>query len=197
MAGRGGVQGTANHSAPPGLASTRRQSATSLTAYMPMSRGPAQRGRDTKASTSDPGLPCEVAHRNQQPGDAPGADNHDVDPVKRRADVAGLHAVREMLDRKYLGCPDDPVWRVVTERDEDTGEEQQRQDRRVDDGCRRVEIRDDRGDSEAERPKARRTSDDHDEEVHEGKTWRNIGVVEELPERRRNRHQDDGDEQRV
>src|ERR1019366_8023464 len=95
-------------------------------------------------------LPAEEPQREQQGADAPGTDDEHVAPVERRAQEAGLYPVGEMLDREDASNPGDPRRSVVTDRDEDARQEQQRQNRRVDYRRGRVGVGDHRGDGEPE-----------------------------------------------
>src|SRR5713101_9673021 len=95
--------------------------------------GPPPGIRDEASGSAGAGFPAEVARRVEQPGQPPGGHDEHVGPVERGADETGLHAVGEVLDREDPGDPQDPGRRVVAERDEDPGQEQQRQDGRVDD----------------------------------------------------------------
>ena len=55
--------------------------------------------------------------------------------MERAAEEPGLHAGEEVLEREDPADPGHPRRRVVPERDEDPGQEEQRQDDRVDDRC--------------------------------------------------------------
>lgn len=56
-----------------------------------------------------PRLPVEEADRQQHPGRPPGGHDQDVGPAEGGAEVAGLHAVREVLHREDPRDPQDPV----------------------------------------------------------------------------------------
>src|SRR5215831_14875415 len=153
---------------------------------------PARRRRSAGA-----GLPAEESHRQHQPGHAPGGDHQDVGPVEGGAEEAGLHPVGEVLDREDPGDPEDPVRGVVAERDEDPGQEQQRQDDRVDDRGRGVGVRDHRRGREPERAERRRADHEHDQEPQQREPGRDVGGVERAAERGGDHDQDHRDEQRV
>jgi hypothetical protein len=77
---------------------------------------------------------------SNSPATPSGGDHQHVGPVEGRAEEPGLHPVGEALDREDPGDPQDPLRGVVAERDEDPGQEQQRQDDRVDDRGRGVGV---------------------------------------------------------
>ena len=88
--------------------------------------------------------------------------------MERGAEEPGLHAAEEVPDREDPADPDHPRRRVVPERDEDPGQEEQRQDDRVDDRQRGVSVRDDRRDREPERAERGRAHGEHDQHPQPG-----------------------------
>src|ERR1035437_10586863 len=110
----------------------REPAAQPRPATEPASRLPVltrSRGRASACS----GFPAEEADREEEPGKAPGGYHQDVGPVERGAEEPGLHSAEEMPDREEPAGPEHPGGRVVPERDEDPGQEEQRQDDGVDD----------------------------------------------------------------
>jgi acyl-CoA synthetase (AMP-forming)/AMP-acid ligase II len=141
--------------------------------------------------------PAEEADREQQPGRAPSGHNEDVRPAERRPEERGLHPHHEVPHREDAGDPQDPRGGVVAERDEDPGQELQRQDDRVDDRGRGVGVRDDRGEREPERAERGAAHQQGDGELQQRDPGGNSRAVEDAPERRCDDDQQYRDEQRV
>ena len=91
----------------------------------------------------------------------------------------------------------DPPRGVAPDRDEHTRDEQQREDRRVHHGGRSVGVRDHGCEREPQRREAPRTDKDHHEGLHQRDAPGDRRVIEGRAERRADRHQDHGHQDRV